>query len=141
LAADIILAADHASFGLSEVKRGMFAFAGGIQRLARQVPRSMAMSMILSGELVAAQRLHELGVVSELVPGPELRARALAVAEQMLANSWPALMNSKKLYDLAVDLPIPHGLRQGKEMGMETLSSADSVEGIAAFAGGRPASF
>jgi len=141
LAADIILAADHASFGLSEVKRGMFAFAGGIQRLARQVPRSMAMSMILSGELVAAQRLHELGVVSELVPGPELRARALAVAEQMLANSWPALMNSKKLYDLAVDLPIPYGLRQGKEMGMETLSSADSVEGIAAFAGGRPASF
>lgn len=141
LAADVILAADHATFGLSEVKRGMFAFAGGIQRLARQVPRSMAMSMILSGELVPAARLHEMGVVSELVPAAQLRDRALGFAQAMLANSWQALGLSKQLYDLAVDLPIPEALRRGKEMGQPTLASADSREGISAFAGGRVADF
>jgi enoyl-CoA hydratase/carnithine racemase/AcrR family transcriptional regulator len=141
LAADVILAAEHATFGLSEVKRGMFAFAGGIQRLARQVPRSMAMSMILSGELVPAARLHEMGVVSELVPAAQLRNRALGFAQAMLANSWQALALSKRLYDLSVDLSIPEALRRGKEMGQPTLASADSREGISAFAGGRVADF
>src|SRR3546814_4672794 len=67
LACDIIVAADHAVFGLPEVKRGMFAFAGGVQRLARLVPRSTAMTVILTGDPLPAARLHELGVISALV--------------------------------------------------------------------------
>ncbi|WP_439532150.1 enoyl-CoA hydratase-related protein [Polymorphobacter sp.] len=141
LASDIIIAADHAQFGLSEVKRGMFAFAGGIQRLARQIPRSAAMSIILSGEPIPASRLFDLGVVSELVPADQLRARALAFAQAMLANSWDAIQNGKQLYDMAVDMPIPEALRVGKAIGLATLTSADTREGIAAFADNRTADF
>lgn len=134
LAADIVIAADHAHLGLSEVKRGLFAFAGGIQRLARQIPRSAAMSMILSGETVPATRLYELGVVSEVVPSAHLRDRTLEFAQAMLANSWEAIRNGKLLYDIAVDLPITQALRIGQAMGQPTLNSADSRERIAAFA-------
>ncbi|RYY33067.1 MAG: enoyl-CoA hydratase, partial [Sphingomonadales bacterium] len=79
LACDIVVAADHAMFGLSEVKRGMFAFAGGIQRLARTVPRQTALALILTAEPLPAVRLYELGLVSEVVPGSDVLPRALAI--------------------------------------------------------------
>lgn len=141
LAADIIIAADHAEFGLSEVKRGMFAFAGGIQRLARQMPRAAAMSIILSGEPVPAARLHQLGIISEIVPANQLRVRTLAFAKAMLANSWQAIMNAKQLHDMAVDMPIPEALRVGMVLGQATLATADTREGIAAFNERRAAGF
>ena len=134
LAADIIIAADHACFGLSEVKRGLFAFAGGIQRLARQIPRSMAMSMILTGDPVPAARMWQLGLVSDVVPGDRLRDHVIDYAQTILGHSWDAIANGKALYDMAVDMPISQGLLVGNAFGMATLSSAGSREGIAAFA-------
>ncbi|MFC6437123.1 enoyl-CoA hydratase-related protein [Novosphingobium resinovorum] len=52
MACDMVFAAEHALMGVSEVKRGLFAFAGGIQRLAAQVPRATALAMIMTGELL-----------------------------------------------------------------------------------------
>lgn len=141
LACDIVFAADHAMFGLSEVKRGLFAFAGGIQRLARQVPRSVGMSMILTGEPISAQRLCALGVVSEVMPLDALLPRTVAMTEAMLENSWDAIRNAKLLYDLAADMPIDQALRAGNAFGMATLRSDSSREGVAAFAEQRAADF
>src|SRR3546814_17035787 len=67
LACDIIVAADHAVFGLPEVKRGMFAFAGGVRRLARLVPRHTAMKGILKGGPLPAARIPARGGVAPLV--------------------------------------------------------------------------
>lgn len=136
LACDIVIAADHAMFGLSEVKRGMFAFAGGIQRLAQQVPRSTALSLILTGEPVSAQRLYDLGVVSEVVPFAQLRDRALTLAQAMLEHSWEAIRNGKLLYEMAAYMPIEQSMRLGGAFGRATLNSADSVSGVAAYAQG-----
>lgn len=141
LACDIVVAADHAVFGLPEVKRGLFAFAGGVQRLARLLPRSAAMSVILSGEPVSAQRMYELGVVSALVPAADLRRTALDLADGILANSWAALRNAKALYEFAADAPLDQSLRFGATLGFATLSSHDSHEGSKAFAEGRKAEF
>lgn len=141
LAADLVIAADHALFGLAEVKRGMFAFAGGIQRLARAVPRATALAMILTGELICAQRAFTLGLVSEVVPGAALRARAMAVGEQLLGYDPETLRRAKLLHDMAADAPIDESLRFGRAFGEETLKSAATQEGIAAFGEGRPAKF
>ncbi|WP_070152454.1 enoyl-CoA hydratase/isomerase family protein [Sphingobium phenoxybenzoativorans] len=141
LACDIVIAADHAMFGLSEVKRGLFAFAGGVQRLARQVPRSTALSLILTGEPLSATRMYGLGVISEIVPSAQLRQRALDVAHAMLQNSWEAIRNGKLLYEMAADIPIDQSLRFGRAFGEATLKSADSQEGVAAFSEGRDATF
>ena len=80
LAADIVIAAEHAIMGLPEIKRGMFAFAGGIQRLSRALPRAAALGLILTGETIDARRAWQLGLVTEVVPAAELMPRAFAIA-------------------------------------------------------------
>lgn len=139
LACDLIFAADHAQFGLSEIKRGLFAFAGGIQRLAQQVPRATAMAIILTGEAVSAQRLHQLGVITEVVPAADLLARSLEVTAGILTYSGEAIRNAKQLFEMAVDAPLDQSLRFGNAFGQATLNSAVSREGVKAYAEHRPA--
>lgn len=137
LACDIVIAADHALFALAEVKRGLFAFAGGIQRLARGVPRQTALALILTGEPLTAARLHTLGLVSEVVPRGEEVSRAIAIAEAIAAFPRDAVLNAKLLHDLAADAAIDDSLRFGRAWGEATLGDAASREGIAGFAAGR----
>lgn len=133
LACDLVIAADHAVFGLAEVKHGMFAFAGGVQRLARAVPRQAALALILTGEPVPARRLFDLGLVSEVVPGPDLIPRAIAVAELIGGHPQAAVRNAKLLHDLAAEAAIDDSLRFGRAWGEATLGSAETREGIAGF--------
>ncbi|GAB7550675.1 enoyl-CoA hydratase-related protein [Novosphingobium resinovorum] len=141
MACDMVFAADHALMGVSEVKRGLFAFAGGIQRLAAQVPRATALAMIMTGELLPARRLYDLGVVTEVVPGDRLLDRALEVTQAMLANSWQAIGNGRELYELSTGMDTAQALAVGNAWGKATLASADSREGIAAYAQKRDAQF
>lgn len=137
LAADIVIAADHAVFGLAEVKRGLFAFAGGIQRLARSVPRATALHIILTGEPIPAARALELGLISEIVPGVELMPRALAVAQDVAAFDRDTVRRALALHDFAADAPIHESLSFGRLYGEETLGSAAEREAIRAYAEGR----
>lgn len=141
LACDMVFAADHALMGLSEVKRGLFAFAGGIQRLSAQIPRAAALAMIMTGELLPARRLYELGVVTEVLPGDQLLERAMAVTQTMLGHSWQAIRNGRELYELSCSMEIGQALAVGNAWGKATLDSADSREGITAFAQKRDAGF
>ncbi|MEE4452786.1 enoyl-CoA hydratase/isomerase family protein [Novosphingobium resinovorum] len=141
MACDMVFAAEHALMGVSEVKRGLFAFAGGIQRLAAQVPRATALAMIMTGELLPARRLYDLGVVTEVVPGERLLDRALEVTQAMLANSWQAINNGRELYELSTGMDTAQALAVGNAWGKATLASADSREGIAAYAQKRGARF
>ena len=141
LACDFIFAADHATFGLSEVKRGLFAFAGGVQRLARELPRATALPMILTGEPLGAARLHALGLVTEVTGTDRLMPRTLEVTESMLRHSPAALRHAMALFDASRDMGHDLALHFGAHFGRATLQSADSAEGVAAFAQGRPANF
>ena len=77
LAADLAIAAQSASFGLPEVKRGLIAGAGGVFRLPEQLPRKVAMRMVLTGEPIDAEEAARWGLVNEVVPDGELLERAL----------------------------------------------------------------
>ena len=76
---DLIVAADHATFGLPEVKRGLVPGGGGLQ-LGTRIPLPTALELALTGEPMTAARLHELGFVNRVVPGPELLTAAIALA-------------------------------------------------------------
>lgn len=134
LACDLVVAADHAQFGLAEVKHGMFAFAGGIQRLARAVPRQTALALILTGEPISAQRMYELGLVSEVVSGANVLSRAIMIGEQIAGYSQAGVRNAKLLHDLAADAAIDDSLRFGRAWGEATLDSDVIRDGIAAYA-------
>ncbi len=73
LACDIIVAADHAELGLPEARRGLYPGSGGAVRLPRQIPIKVAMGYLMTGRHMSAERAYELGLVTQLVPGPSLR--------------------------------------------------------------------
>ena len=81
LAADVLLAADHAQFSLPEMQRGFVADAGAIQRLPRRVPYNVAVELMLTGRRMGAAEAVHWGLVHAAVPLPELLPRARQIAE------------------------------------------------------------
>ncbi len=141
LACDCLIAAEGVLFGLPEVKRGMVAFTGGVQRLAQQVPRQIGMEIITCGTLFPAERLYDLGVVNRVVPRARLMDEALAFADTMLANSWKAIRFGKALFNDAQNEPLPAAINRGHANADRLMRSEDSREGIAAYAEKRDANF
>jgi crotonobetainyl-CoA hydratase len=141
LAADLVVAAEHATFGVPEVKRGLLAAAGGVFRLPEQLPRKVAMRLVLTGEPMSAQEALRWGLVNEVVPAADVVPTALALAEVVAANAPLAVQASKRLALGIVDGDRPAEAdswdRSGQEMA-RLLASADAAEGMRAFAEKRP---
>lgn len=97
LASDLVIAADHAQFGLPEVKRGIIAAAGGAFRIVQQLPRKVAMQLLLTGEPISAQRALDLGLANEVVPLDRLMDTALDYAERIAVNAPLAVQASKRI--------------------------------------------
>ncbi|MBP8924339.1 MAG: enoyl-CoA hydratase/isomerase family protein [Pseudomonadales bacterium] len=95
-ATDVRIAATHAEFGLPEPKLGIVPGGGSMVRLARQIPYAHAMRLLLMGEPIDAQTALGWGLVSEVVPGSQLLARAEAVAARIAANAPLALAAIKR---------------------------------------------
>jgi len=90
--ADIVVAADDATFGLPEVDRGAL---GAATHLARLVPQQRMRAMVYTGEVATAKELHAYGSVLAVVPLTELRARARQVATAIAAKS-PTIIRAAK---------------------------------------------
>ena len=133
-ATDIRIAATHATFGLSEVKRGVFAANGGTQRLLENVPRAIAMELILLGEQITAEKAERWGLVNEVVHAEDLMDRAQAVANQLAKNAPLAVQSSKELVLRSRDMDIATGLRMEQAMNRILKTTYDAEEGPAAFA-------
>lgn len=137
LASDLVVAADTASFGLPEVKRGIIAAAGGVLRLPAQLPHKVAMRMVLTGEPMSADEAARWGLVNEVVPAEEVRDRALALAATVTANAPLAVQASKRLATGIVDGTIPaeaDAWRRNQTEIERVAGTADAMEGITAFA-------
>ena len=134
LACDLIVAADNASFGLPEVKRGLAAAAGGAVRLPQRVPYSQAMRMILTGEPITAQRAFELGLIVELTqPGGALAA-ARALAAKIAVNAPLAVRTSKQVVNLVQGKSLEEAFEAQRPLMQMIRESADALEGAKAFA-------
>ncbi|KAA1380008.1 crotonase/enoyl-CoA hydratase family protein [Aeromicrobium fastidiosum] len=137
LAADLIVAADDAVFGIPEVKRGLIAAAGGVMRLRDRLPRNIAMELTLTGEPMPASRLAELGLVNRVVaPGTTLDV-ALDLARRIAANAPLSVAVGKRMVDEAPGWELDEAFQQQSVMASPVIMSADSREGVTAFAEGR----
>ena len=130
LACDLAVVADHAKFGLPEVKRGLVA-AGGGTRLPRRIPLALALELGLTGEIVSAQRVLELGLVNRVVPGTEVLDEAIALAATIAENGPLALRITKQLM---VTEAAGMSAAQIAEASAPAFISADAKEGAVAFA-------
>jgi crotonobetainyl-CoA hydratase len=136
LASDLVVAADTASFGLPEVKRGILAGAGGVFRLPGQLPKKVAMEMILTGEPITAQRALELGLVNRVVAQDELLEAAYDLADRVCANAPLSVQASKRIANGIVGGHVhaeDESWRLSNAERTELMKSADSAEGPRAF--------
>lgn len=122
LASDMAIAADSATFGLPEVKRGIFAGAGGAFRLARQVPPKIAMEILLTGDPITAQRALELGLVNAVAPRAQLLDQALELANRIAVNAPLSVRASKR---------IALGIQNGKVASEQDFWAMSAAEGAA----------
>ncbi|MFT4150894.1 MAG: enoyl-CoA hydratase-related protein [Paracoccaceae bacterium] len=141
LACDLIVASDTAVFGLPEIRRGMVAFAGGVQRLAQILPRQKAFEIVMTGAYLSARDFADLGLVNRVVPPDRVLDEAVALAEEVLANSWHCLRLAKQLYEVARETTLQQSIDWGHAHGPALMNSGDSREGIAAFNARRDAQF
>lgn len=133
LACDMIVAADDALFGLPEVKRGLFAGAGGVHRLPRAIPRNIALELIATGEPINAPRAYALGLVNRIAPSAAVAATAIQLAEAIAANAPISVRESLAVARLASETTDAELRRLSFEASTRVLQSDDSREGPLAF--------
>ena len=104
ISCDMVVAAEHASFGIPEAKRGLIAGGGGLIRLAKRIPLAIAYEMALTGDPVTAERAFSLGLVNQVVPAEQLLDAALALAERIAANAPLAVRTSKSVVRQSLEL-------------------------------------
>ena len=134
-ACDLAIAADHAEFALPEPRVGLAALGGGgLQRLARDLPLKYAMELVLTGRRFGAEEARRIGLINDVVPRAELRARARKLAEQIIEGAPLAVEASKQVVLQSLAMPdLATALRARYPAAERMLASEDAKEGQRAF--------
>ena len=138
LGADIVVAADTATFGLTEPRVGRLPLDGGIVKLVRRIPHTQAMSILLTGRRVGADELHRMGLVNEVVPAAELDDAVGRWLEQVLACAPTSLRAIKQIVNRTDHLTDQDARAARLPALMEALVSPNATEGVEAFQQKRP---
>ncbi|MFC1919203.1 enoyl-CoA hydratase/isomerase family protein [Chloroflexota bacterium] len=133
LACDIRVAADHATFGLREVRWSVMPGWGGTQRLPRMVPWAMASQILLTGEPINAQEAYRIGLINEVVPAAELQSCAMKWANKILQNGPLGVWAVKEAMMRGVSMSLDDGLRLEDLMTHQLATTEDALEGNKAF--------
>jgi enoyl-CoA hydratase len=133
LSTDIRLAAEHARFGLPEVKWSIYPFGGATVKLVQQIGYVHAMDLLLTGRLITAEHAARVGLVNRVLPASDVMTAALETAVAIAANSPSAVQ--------AVKMQISAGIAEyasgrealEQELGDRVRASPHFAEGVAAF--------
>jgi enoyl-CoA hydratase len=134
ISCDMVVAADHARFGIPEAQRGLVAGAGGLIRLPKRVPLAVAYEMALTADPIDAARAYQLGLVNRVVPGAEVLDAATALAERIAQNAPLAVRTSKRVMKQATELSEEESWKVNDEAFGMIGRSSDALEGAIAFA-------
>ncbi|WP_020138531.1 crotonase/enoyl-CoA hydratase family protein [Streptomyces sp. 351MFTsu5.1] len=135
---DIRVAGESATFGLFEVKRGLFPIGGSTVRLQRQIPRTHALEMLLTGRPYTAREAAGIGLIGHVVPDGTALDKALEIAELVNACGPLAVEAVKASVYETAELTESEGLAAELERGWPIFDTADAKEGARAFAEKRP---
>ncbi len=137
LSGDIILAADHATFALPEIRSGTVADAASV-KLPKRIPYHVAMEMLLTGRWIDAKEAARWGLVNQVHPVAELMERAREMAE-LLADGPPLVHAAiKEIVREAEDMKFQDAMNRITKSQFATVErlyrSEDQIEGARAFA-------
>jgi enoyl-CoA hydratase len=141
LACDLVVAAEDARFGLPEVRRGLVPTCGALFRGPAVLPVNLAREMILTGEPIAAARLHAAGVVNALVPSGQAVAAAVALAEQICENAPLSVQACLRAVNDLVGAGDQAGWEATAAASRSLAGTDDLQEGLRAFFEKRPPSW
>jgi len=141
LATDIRVASENASFGLSEVKRGILPGNGGTQRTIRQLPYPIAMEFLLLGDRVDAQEAYRIGLVNKVVPHAKLMESAEEYVQRFLDLPPLAVRAIKELAVRGRNLNLHDAIRLEQSIASTLRTTEDAKEGPKAFAEKRKPNF
>ncbi len=127
------VAAEGARIAVSEVCRGLFPMGGSTVRLPRQIPYTVAMEMLITGQPITGQRAYDVGLVGHVTPDGESLAKARELAAAIAANGPLAVRNIKAAVLASDAMPEAQAYERENELGMEVMSSRDAREGPKAF--------
>jgi len=137
LSADIILAADHASFALPEIRSGTVADAASV-KLPKRIPYHIAMEMLFTGRWIDAEEAYRWGMINHIHPGGQLLEKAREMAD-LLASGPPLVYAAiKEIVREAEDMKFQDAMNRITRSQFETVEklyrSDDQLEGARAFA-------
>lgn len=130
---DIRVASENAQFGVQEVKWAIFPAGGSTVRMPRQMPYAVAMELLLTGDLISAQRAYELGFVNRVVPKDELMPTALEIAAKIAANGPIAVRAIRNSARTCSGMQEDEALAKESELSAPVFATRDAQEGPLAF--------
>lgn len=133
MACDIRLASENAKFGQPEVSLGIIPGFGGTQRLSRLVGKGIAKEIVLTGEMINAQRAKEIGLVNHICSQENLLKEAKAMAEKILNNSPFGISTAKHAIDRGYNMDDETAFAYEADLFGVCFSMPDQAEGMAAF--------
>jgi enoyl-CoA hydratase/carnithine racemase len=128
-------------FGIPEASRGLVAGAGGLIRLPKRVPLTIAFELALTADPISAARAYELGLVNHVVHGDVVLDVAIALAERIAKNAPLAVRTSKDVMRRVGELTEAEAWVVNDEAFAMIGFSADAMEGATAFAEKRDANW
>jgi crotonobetainyl-CoA hydratase len=133
LGCDIVVAAEHASFGLPEARVGRMPLDGGMLQLPRMIPQKIAMGMLLTGNRISATEAMRYGLVNEVVAAAELDATVDRWAAQILKCAPLSVRAIKECVKETNDLSLHEARSKRLPSLVAALQSEDADEGPRAF--------
>ena len=133
LACDIRIASENARFAQPEINLGIMCGGGGTQRLTRLIGEGRAMEIILSGDMIDANKALQFGLVNHVFPLEELEAKTLEFAAKIAEKAPIALQMSKEAVKFASRSNLDEGLRREVDLFAICFSTEDKTEGVSAF--------
>lgn len=133
LACDLVVAAENATFGIPEVKRGLCPAAGALLRLHQRIPYNKAMEFALTGRMIPAAEADLWGLISRLVPAGQALRAAVELAEEVTQNAPMALRACKLVMHKSADWLTEESFERQEEIVGPVRASNDAAEGARAF--------
>lgn len=134
LCCDLVVAAETARFGLPEVRRGLAPRAGGTFRLARKLPHTLAMEVLLTGEPITAAKAAQFGLVNRVTAEGGALATAIELAQVVAGNAPMAVSAAKQVLTESSGWAVGTEFARQAPLLDPVFASADAREGVVAFA-------